>query len=118
MATRSLSVYRTSTPTLAPGQFQGVGRRPPGIARFANLTNANTRRAYRQDLDDFMAFAGLRHPEQFRHVTRAHVMAWRDQLVGQGLANDTIRRKLATLSSLDAYLCDRKQTLTERLQQT
>jgi len=49
-----------------------------------------------------MAFAGLRHPEQFRHVTRAHVIAWREKLVSQGLANDTIRRKLAALSSLYA----------------
>jgi integrase/recombinase XerD len=44
-------------------------------------------------------------------VTRTHVIAWRDQLVGQGLANDTIRRKLAALSSLYAYLCDRNAVL-------
>jgi site-specific recombinase XerD len=78
---------------------------PPEIEWFANLTNANTRRAYQQDIEAFMAFAGLRHPEQFRDVIRAHVIAWRDQLVEQGLANDTIRRKLAALSSLYAYLC-------------
>ena len=35
------------------------------------------------------------------------MIAWRKQLVGQELANDTIRRKLAALSSLYAYLCDR-----------
>ena len=79
---------------------------PPEIEWFANLTNANTRRAYQQDIEDFMAFAGLQHPEEFRDVTRAHVIAWREQLVGQDLANDTIRRKLAALSSLYAYLCD------------
>ena len=44
-------------------------------------------------------------------MTRAHVIAWRDQIVGQGLANDTIRRKLAALSSLYAYLCDRNAVL-------
>src|SRR5947207_12482963 len=79
-------------------------RAPPEIEWFANLTNVNTRRAYQQDLADFMAFAGLRQPAQFRDVTRTHVIAWREQLVGQGLANDTIRRKLAALSSLYAYL--------------
>jgi site-specific recombinase XerD len=68
------------------------------------LPDSNTRRAYRQDIDDSMAFAGLHQPEQFRDVTRAHVVAWRDQPVRQGLANDTIRRKLAALSSLYAYL--------------
>jgi site-specific recombinase XerD len=54
-----------------------------------------------------MTFAGLRQPEQFRDVTRAHVIAWRQHLTRQGLANDTIRRKLAALSSLYAYLCER-----------
>ena len=44
-------------------------------------------------------------------MTRAHVIAWREQLVGQGLANDTIRRKLAALSSLYAYLCDHNAVL-------
>src|SRR5882724_1376261 len=81
---------------------------PPLLKRtLANLTNANTRRAYRKDIKDFMAFAGLRQAAQFRAVTRAHVIAWREQLVGQELANDTVRRKLAALSSLYAYLCDR-----------
>jgi integrase/recombinase XerD len=36
----------------------------------------------------------------------AHVIAWREQLVGQGLANDTIGRTRAALSSLYADLCD------------
>jgi integrase/recombinase XerD len=97
--------------TLSVMQFHTLTEVPPEIEWFANLTNANTRRAYRQDIEDFMAFAGLRQPAQFRDVTRAHVIAWREQLVGQGLANDTIRRKLAALSSLYAYLCDRNAVL-------
>src|SRR2546429_1901986 len=31
---------------------------------------ANTRRAYQQDIEDFMAFAGLRQPTEVRDVTR------------------------------------------------
>jgi integrase/recombinase XerD len=58
-----------------------------------------------------MSFAGLRRLEQFRDVTRAYVIAWREHLVQQGLANDTIRRKLAALSSRYAYLCDRNAVL-------
>lgn len=109
------------TPTLPPpallpralstAQFQTLAEVPPEIEWFANLTNANTRRAYEQDIKHFMAFAGLQQPTEFRDVTRAHVIAWREQLVGQGLANDTIRRKLAALSSLYAYLCDRNAVL-------
>jgi len=97
--------------TLTPARFLTLADVPPEIEWFAKLTNANTRRAYRQDIADFMAFAGLRQPEQFRHVTQAHVIAWHDRLVSQGLANDTIRRKLAALSSLYAYLCDRNAVL-------
>jgi len=97
--------------TLSMAQFQTLAEVPPEIEWFANLTNANTRRAYEQDINDFMAFAGLRQPTEFRDVTRAHVIAWREQLVGQELANDTIRRKLAALSSLYAYLCDRNAVL-------
>src|SRR5215510_8946797 len=96
---------------LTSSHFQTLIDVPPEIEWFANLTNANTRRAYRQDIEDFMAFAGLSHPEQFGAVTRAHVIAWREHLVGQELANDTIRRKLAALSSLYAYLCDRNAVL-------
>jgi integrase/recombinase XerD len=44
-------------------------------------------------------------------VTRAHVIAWREDLTRQALANDTIRRKLAALSSLYAYLCERHAVL-------
>ena len=44
-------------------------------------------------------------------MTRPHVLAWRDHLQGRGLANDTIRRKLAALSSLYDYLCNRHAVL-------
>ena len=50
-------------------------------------------------------------PSSSATITRAHVIAWREQLVRQELANDTIRRKLAALSSLYAYLCDRHAVL-------
>jgi integrase/recombinase XerD len=92
-------------------QFQNLAEIPPELEWFANLTNANTKRAYRQDIKDFQAFAGLRQPEEFRGVTRAHVIAWREDLRRQELANDTIRRKLAALSSLYAYLCEKHAVL-------
>ena len=65
---------------LTAAQFQALADVPPEIEWFANLSNPNTRRAYRQDIRDFHAFTGLRRPEDFRDVTRAHVIAWRDHL--------------------------------------
>jgi integrase/recombinase XerD len=112
MATVPAPVTPLPPPTsLTTDQFHALAAIPPELEWFANLPNPHTRRAYQQDIRDFQAFAGLRRPEDFRAVTRAHVIAWRDQLTRQGLANDTIRRKLAALSSLYAYLCDRHAVL-------
>ena len=79
--------------------------------RAPNLRNRNTRTNYERDITQFLAFAGIGSAEQLREVTRPHVLAWRDYLQGRGLANDTIRRKLAALSSLYASLCDRHAVL-------
>ncbi len=72
----------------------------------ANFTNPNTKRAYKQDVEAFIGFAGVESAEDFRLVTAAHVIAWRDTLTASGLAAATIQRHLSALSSLFAYLCD------------
>lgn len=54
----------------------------------------------------FFAFLGVKSSENFREVRRGHVIAWRDKLHSEGLGASSIRRKLAALSSLYAYLCD------------
>jgi len=54
-----------------------------------------------------MGFAGIRQPDEFRLVTRAHVLAWRKVLEARALSGATIRRKLAALSSLFEYLCEK-----------
>src|SRR5271157_5430261 len=74
---------------------------------FANLSNPSTRRAYENAVRDFMRFTGIRPPEEFRNVTRAHIIAWRDDLVRRGLGGSTIRHRLASLASLFEYLCDK-----------
>src|SRR5215475_6378181 len=111
----AVTVPNAYTPTLpvplTTVQFEDLAAVPPELEWFANLTNPHTRRADQQDITDFQAFAGIQRPERFRDVTRAHVIAWRQQLARHGLANDTIQRKLATLSSLYAYLCDRHAVL-------
>lgn len=112
MAIAPVPVTPLPPPTsLTTDQFHALAAIPPGLEWFANLPNTNTRRTYRQDIRDVQAFAGLQRPEQVRAVTRAHVIGWREQLTRQGLANDTIRRKLAALSSFYASLCDRHAVL-------
>jgi site-specific recombinase XerD len=98
----------TPTPArrLTAPQYQGLAQVPPELEWFANLDNPRTREAYHHDLKDFSRFLGLRQPEEFRSVTRAHVLAWRTDLEQRPLAPASIRRKLAALSSLFAYLCE------------
>ena len=54
-----------------------------------------------------MRFTGIVRPEEFRTVTRAHIIAWRDELARRGLGGSTIRHRLASLASLFEYLCEK-----------
>jgi len=40
-------------------------------------------------------------------VTRAHVIAWRDELADRALSAPTIRHRLSALASLFDYLCNK-----------
>jgi integrase/recombinase XerD len=97
---------------LTAAEFQRLADIPPEAEWFKNLRNAHTRRAYENAIKDFMRFTGIRRPEEFRDVTRAHVIAWRDELGerisadGETLSGTTIRHRMAALSSLFQYLCD------------
>ncbi len=80
---------------------------PPELEWLANITNPKTRRAYKIDVSEFSAFAGLGGPAELRTVTRARVMAWRKDLEARELAPSSIRRKLSALSSFFDHLCKR-----------
>jgi len=92
---------------LTPAQFGDLAEVPPELEWLANLTNPKTRRAYKIDVEEFIAFAGLRGIAELRGITRAHVIAWRKDLEKRALAPSSIRRKLSALSALFDYLCER-----------
>ena len=91
---------------LAPIRFGQLAEVPAELEWLANITNPKTRRAYKIDVGEFSAFAGLQHPAELRGVTRAHVIAWRKHLESRNLTASTIRRKLSALSALFNYLCE------------
>jgi site-specific recombinase XerD len=91
---------------LTATEFQQLVAVPTAVEWFANLDNPRTRRAYQNDLEDFCRFVGLSGAEEFRAITRAHVLAWRADLEQRGLAGATIRRKLAALASLFDHLLE------------
>ena len=92
---------------LTAARFQSLADVPSELEWFANIANPNTRRAYERALGDFMAFVGITRPEEFRAVTRSHLIAWRDDLVRRGASGMTVRHRLAALSSRFEHLCDR-----------
>jgi integrase/recombinase XerD len=115
-ASRQLSAAITSAPhsrALTATEFHRLAEVPPEVEWFANLTNAHTRRAYETAVKDFMRFIGIARPQEFRVVTRAHVIAWRDDLRtretrrGEPWSGASIRHRLSALTALFEYLCDR-----------
>lgn len=115
--TKRRELAPTSGPrALTAEQFQGLADVPAAAVWLANIDNENTRRAYRSDVEAFVAFCGIESADEFRDVTRAHVIAWRSTLESAGtpgsdgearsLAPTTIRRKLSAVSSLFDYLCN------------
>ena len=101
------------TRLLTAAEFQRLAEVPPEAEWFRNIRSASTKRAYENTVRDFMLFAGIKRPEEFRNVTRAHVIAWRDELgdrvlpSGESLSGTTIRHRLASLASLFEYLCEK-----------
>jgi integrase/recombinase XerD len=103
--TSSLPVLPTRI-SLTEARFHQLAEVPPALTWFANIDNPQTRRAYQNDVEEFMAFAGIQDPHAFRQVGRAHVLAWRRDLERRELGAATIRRKLSALSSLFDALCE------------
>jgi len=101
------SLVHTEERMLTRAEFQNLSDVPPELEWFANIENDRTRDAYRRDLRNFTAFLGIQTPEEFRTVTRSHVIAWRNALRARNLSAPTIRRKLSALASLFDHLCDR-----------
>jgi integrase/recombinase XerD len=69
--------------------------------------SARTRRAYRLDVQHFMATLGITSIEELRRADHKAVIAWeRHMREVEGAATSTIRWRLAALSSLFRHLID------------
>lgn len=72
----------------------------------AGQLSPHTRRAYKQDVADFIAVMGIASTDELRHVGRAAVIAWQNRMKERGDRPRTIRRRLSALSSLFAHLIE------------
>jgi hypothetical protein len=106
---------------LTAAEFQTLADVPPETEWFANIKNPHTKRAYKNAVADFMRFTG--RSEEFRIITRAHVIAWRIDLEHREIGprtnkrtpeGATIRHRLAALSSSSNVCATKTPSATTR----
>ncbi len=88
-----------SSRALTAPEFHQLAQVLPAADWFANIDNPNTRRAYRNDLQEFMTFVGITTPEELRLVTRAHIVAWRKDIERRELAGARFLQRVKPNSS-------------------
>ena len=102
-----MQLIRAKTGGLTRAQFDHLADIPPEEEWLANITNEKTKRAYKNDVREFIAHTGLRGYDELRSIVRSHVIAWRKNMEMRDLEPSSIRRKLSALSSLFDYLCEK-----------
>ncbi len=73
MTSKNLTPRPVTLPrrALTRAEFSQLADVPPETEWFANIDNPHTRRAYRNDLKEFMTFTGIRTPIELRLMSRA-----------------------------------------------
>lgn len=84
------------------GEDVMITRRGRAMARLTSPDQSFDRERAREAAARIRA----RRPAEFRTVTRAHVIAWRDELVRRGSGGSTVRYRVSSLASLFEHLCD------------
>jgi hypothetical protein len=71
---------------LTPAQHSELADVPPEIEWLGNITNKKTRRAYKNDVQEFVDFSGPREPSALRTVARSacHRLAQASGVAGAG----------------------------------
>jgi len=123
MQETSLVIVEEESRDLAAPHFYALADIPPEIEWLGNEKSKQTRRAYMNDVLDFLEFFNLAIRDDtskrrikdvtvLRQVKRAHIINWRDYLEKElKLAPFTVRDKLSALSSLFNYLCEQNAVL-------
>jgi len=102
-----MKLVLTKSRSLSRAQFEQLSDVPPEEEWLANITNAKTRRAYKNDVREFVAYTQLQDYAGLRSIARSHVIDWRKDMERRKLSPASVRRKLSALSSLFDYLCER-----------
>ena len=82
---------------LTPAQFEQLAEVPPEGEWLANITNLKTRRAYKEDVREFIAFTALQDYMRLRSVGWSHIIAWRKDMERRGLGPATVLIRLRAI---------------------
>jgi site-specific recombinase XerC len=69
--------------------------------------NLKTRRAYKEDVREFISFTALQDYMGLRSVGRSHIISWHKDMERRGLAPAKHSAPALGASSLFDYLCER-----------
>ncbi|MCC6497545.1 MAG: tyrosine-type recombinase/integrase [Propionibacteriaceae bacterium] len=94
-------------PVQALGPVRLLAELPEEEIWLQSQQSPQTRRAYRNDVREFVEYLRIGSAAELHQVDRAHILAWQRHLDRAGAKPSTVRRKLAALSSLYAHLVDR-----------
>jgi hypothetical protein len=101
---KKLVPKRASAGLLTRQDFHDLAAVPAEVEWFANIDNPRTRRAYQIDLRDFMSFVGIDRPEEFRIVTRAHLIytstvdgKWKNSLASKPVSSTWLGKEVVSL---------------------
>jgi integrase/recombinase XerD len=75
---------------LTCAQFERLADVPPEDEWLANITNLKTRRAYKEDVQEFIGFTGLHDYIGLRSVVRSHIIACQQSMRSRGPGKTTI----------------------------
>lgn len=81
-----VTTSRSTNTGLTTADFPQLADVPPALTWFTNIDNPRTGRAYKGNVEEFTAFAGIADPRAFRQVGRARMLAWRRDLERRALS--------------------------------
>jgi len=103
MTDNELTILPPATPTNAA--LAVLASVPEEDVWLASQKSAQTRRAYKKDIDHFMRFLGIASADELRQVDHRAVIAWeRFMRETEEAEASTIRRRMSALSSLFKHL--------------
>jgi integrase/recombinase XerD len=81
---------------------------PESSVWLANQRSKETKRTYGKAVNDFINFTGIKNEDDWKIITQAHLIAWRNLLIENGTSPYSVNTKLSAISSLFKHFCEKR----------